>query len=129
MEDDATLSSHDVCKLADVTYRQVDSWCRLRVIRAAVDARGSGTARRWTVDQAGLLRAFGQLSAVGATAKVLRGLAVATTADPSLWSGTVLVLSDGRVKTWPAVMPAASAWVLDLSACRAQVEQRVQLAS
>jgi DNA-binding transcriptional MerR regulator len=45
-----TYSSAQVCKLAGVTYRQLDYWVRQGLIEPTVAARGSGSKRRWTWD-------------------------------------------------------------------------------
>jgi len=45
-----TLSSLEVCHLTGVTYRQLDYWVRAGLVRPHVCARGSGTHRRWSLD-------------------------------------------------------------------------------
>ena len=47
----AMLSSYEVCRLAGITYRQLDYWCRTRRVVPAIEARGSGSARRFTKRQ------------------------------------------------------------------------------
>lgn len=42
------LSSIEVCRRARITYRQLDYWVRTGVVEPTVDARGSGTQRRFT---------------------------------------------------------------------------------
>jgi DNA-binding transcriptional MerR regulator len=43
-----TLSSHEVCRLTGVTYRQLDYWVRTGLVQPHEQAHGSGSRRRWT---------------------------------------------------------------------------------
>lgn len=53
--DVTTYSSAEVVSLAEVTYRQLDYWTRIGLVRpSVVDAVGSGSRRRWS--EADLLR-------------------------------------------------------------------------
>lgn len=52
------FSTPEVCRLTGATYRQVDYWCRVGLIRPGLcDARGSGTRRRFTEDDVAALKA------------------------------------------------------------------------
>lgn len=45
------LSTIEVCRRTGATYRQVDYWVRAGLVVPEVGATGSGSARRWTVEQ------------------------------------------------------------------------------
>lgn len=45
--DDQTFSTPEACRMAGVTYRQVDYWVREGLVSPVVRARGSGTTRRF----------------------------------------------------------------------------------
>lgn len=45
--DDGLLSSSDVCRLAGITYRQLDLWTRKGLIEPEIPSPGSGYFRRW----------------------------------------------------------------------------------
>ena len=59
---DAPVSSRTAGELARITYRQLDYWCRVRIITPTVDTRGSGTARMWSAHGCSLLAVLGRLS-------------------------------------------------------------------
>lgn len=42
-----TVSAVEACRLAGVSYRQADYWVREGLVTPAVEARGSGSARRF----------------------------------------------------------------------------------
>lgn len=56
------VSAPDACRLAGISYRQLDYWCRNGVIIPAQDARGSGTRRRFTLEQVRQLIVAGELA-------------------------------------------------------------------
>jgi hypothetical protein len=56
------LSSYETAALADISYRQLDYWCRCGVIVPVQDARGSGTRRRFTPSQVRALSVCGRLA-------------------------------------------------------------------
>jgi len=47
-----SLTSLEVCALADITYRQLDYWTRQRWVTATPQAPGSGKERRYTRKEA-----------------------------------------------------------------------------
>lgn len=57
-----TFSSNDVCRLARITFRQLDYWERTGLISPSVPSRsrGSGHHRRWSRDDVVLVAALGQ---------------------------------------------------------------------
>ena len=88
---DTMLSTPEVCRVTGLSYRQIDSWTRLGVFRPVVSARGSGTQRRYTVDQAIAVRACFILSHLHAGTDVMRGLSSAMAARPELVGQRVIV--------------------------------------
>lgn len=44
------FNSYDVCRMAGITYRQLDYWVRTNLLAPSVPSAGSGTGRRWTGD-------------------------------------------------------------------------------
>lgn len=45
-----TMSSVQLCREAGCTYRQLDYWTRHGLVEPLVAADGSGSRRRWSVD-------------------------------------------------------------------------------
>jgi DNA-binding transcriptional MerR regulator len=43
------------CRMAGISYRQLDYWARTGLIRPSIEARGSGTQRRYTYREVVLL--------------------------------------------------------------------------
>lgn len=66
-EREPTYSSVEVCKAAGVTYRQLDYWDRTGVVSPSVSANGSGTQRRYTVDDAVAVALVGATHDIGGT--------------------------------------------------------------
>lgn len=55
--DERTYSSAEVCRMLDVTYRKLDYWTRLGLIRPSfAEAAGSGSKRRWTTHDLAVVR-------------------------------------------------------------------------
>lgn len=56
------FSSRNAAELAGITFRQLDYWCRTKLIEPSiVTAHGSGTRRRWSVDDVRKLAVLGQV--------------------------------------------------------------------
>lgn len=66
------ISANELCEITGVTYRQLDYWVRLGVVRPALPANGSGSQRKFSGPQVPVMRCLGQLAAVGAGADQLR---------------------------------------------------------
>lgn len=63
---DGGFSTREVCDRAGITYRQVHYWHASGVIVPSLrDCHGSGTLRRWSVEDVLVLKVLGQLSALG----------------------------------------------------------------
>lgn len=115
-------STAEVCRLAGVTYRVLDYWCRCGTVRPERAARGSGSARRWTDQQVALVRLCGWLAKAGAERPVLTEVTAQMADLPlELWHGRLVVHPDGTVSIDGPVEQVA--WVVDLAACAGQSEQ------
>jgi Na+(H+)/acetate symporter ActP len=82
-----SLSSAQVCARAGVTYRQLDHWSRLGLVRPTVDSSGSGTQRQWDATSVAVVAVAGRLARLGAPAHVRAraGAAVAEMATAQGW--------------------------------------------
>jgi DNA-binding transcriptional MerR regulator len=121
----AMISSSEMCALAGCSYRQLDYWARARVVVPAIEARGTGSPRRFTHRQVRLVRLVTDLAALGAQQGVLqRAFELAELIPEDSWSGTAYVDMSGNLTLSPPPVPA---WAIDLARCafpgRAPVEQ------
>lgn len=88
----ALHTSRDVCRLAGVTYRQLDYWVRGGLLLPPVPATGSGSQRLFDTREAQIAWVLGQCSRLGQglpELDVLRGL-------PE-WGGYVVAFDGGVV--------------------------------
>lgn len=70
-----TLSSTQVCRAAGITYRNLDYWTRRGLAHPLVAARGCGSQRRWSAQEAEVLRSMASWRAVGASLELAREMA------------------------------------------------------
>lgn len=117
--EEPSYSTVDVVELTGATYRQLDYWSRTGTLVAAVEARGSGTQRRYTYRQALIARVLTVLAAHGARGPVLRGVA-ATLCDWPFFEAQVIVDRDGYLDLYAA----GDGWVVDLAAAREYVDTK-----
>ena len=61
----SAYSSQEACRLAGISYRQLDHWVRRGIIRPTQSGRGSGSARRWSAPEVAHLRVVGELRKAG----------------------------------------------------------------
>lgn len=60
------ITSREVCRRANITYRQLDYWLRLGVIHCETDdLPGCGRQRGWSANEALLARVVGDLTSLG----------------------------------------------------------------
>ena len=106
-------SSAEVARLAGITYRQVDYWVRIGLLRTAEPVEGSGTARRFAAVEVNVARVVAALHSAGvgegsaagnvggelvrATAQAVRQ--GATSVQVGAW---YVALDDLRVTLWTA---------------------------
>lgn len=79
-----TISSREACDLADVSYRQVDYWTRIGLVRPDTPARGSGSRRRWTLQDAVVLRVVHRLMVLRVPHLVIRDAIAVLDSNPDL---------------------------------------------
>ena len=92
------LRADDVLSLSDVTYRQLDYWARSGVVPPYHGARGSGTQRRWALEQVRVVRLVAALSRLGAEgARLRRAAREATALTEEDWTGLAVIDADGRL--------------------------------
>lgn len=65
------LSSTDICAVTDVTFRQLDHWATHGLPPSIAHARGSGTQRIWSLDDAIILQLMSAWSRATAGRSVL----------------------------------------------------------
>lgn len=118
------LNSADVCDMVDVSYRQLDYWCRLGLVctHGARPGSGSGYPRRFTPTEVRVVAALARLFELGAVESTLRHVAPFLRAMPvEEWTGYLLVDKRGAVFRSPhgqGPMFAAEAWwILSLDIC------------
>lgn len=109
------INATTMCELAGCTYRQLDYWVRGRVIVPAIEARGSGSGRRFSERQVRNVRLITDLARLGAQHDVLMRASMAADLIPEPnWVGTAFVTMEGEVLL---AAPAEPAWAIDLSRC------------
>lgn len=74
MRDVEVYSAPDACRVAGISYRQLDYWCRSGVVVPAVPATGSGSQRGYTHDQIVDLAVVADLTAANRPLEVARWL-------------------------------------------------------
>lgn len=122
-----TYSSSEACALADITYRQLDYWCRIgALVPSAAAAKGSGSRRRFTRQDVlvlavlALVGAHLRISMLDEVGAVLRGW------DASTWDDTTLLVGPGGVflAGQDGAPPVATA--INLAAIRELVIERAR---
>lgn len=121
------LSAPEVCRVTGASYRQLDYWSRTGVLRAAREARGSGTQRRYTIIQARVARVLFILARLGARHAVLREVAAVLLDDGPEWEEPAGITARGAIL--PAWDTRLDGWLVDLPAARERVAGRPTLAA
>lgn len=120
---DKTYSTTEVSIRTGLSYRQLDYWARTGGFRPAVDARGSGTQRRYTGDQVRALHLMHMLRNLGMGVTMARQ--VATSIRDDMWDSRVFISETGRVYLPPRLPRGANGWLIDLRTCSEDVDQPV----
>ncbi len=110
-----SLSTVEAAARTGVTYRMLDYWVRVGVITPIVEAKGSGTSRRFAPGQLPILRLLAKVREFGAPQDTLAGLSRhARLLDPPAWGQRVLVTFDGVIlPRWSDV----DGYLVDLASC------------
>lgn len=126
---EATISAPLVAEASGASYRQIDYWSRVGALVPAVDAKGSGSQRRYTLQQAYAARVLFVLSALGAGNNVWRRVAMwlDSTLDDEL-SGLVIVTIGGAVVPVPPAVDLVQGWLIDLDSARRYVDDGIEAA-
>lgn len=93
------VNAPTLCRRAGITYRQVDHWCRLGVLRPIGAATpGSGAQRRFPRGEVRVAAAIAELRDIGVPLEIARRAAeqLRTLTDGD-WSGRVFVTPSGAV--------------------------------
>ncbi len=56
-----TISSADVCRAANISYRVLDWWVRTGAVTPSLGAHGSGSRRRWSEEELACLMAIARV--------------------------------------------------------------------
>lgn len=108
-----TVNAATLCRRADITYRQLDHWCRLGVIRpvGGMGTPGSGFARRFDMREVHVAAAVAELRDLGAPLDLAADVAEQLRVLDE-WPGYVCVTRAGLVVT---TVPAEGCWLLRLA--------------
>jgi DNA-binding transcriptional MerR regulator len=101
-------SSADVVRLSGLTYRQLDYYDRIGVLRPSLStAHGQGTRRLYSADDVTRTRLVSSLRCCGAPTDVIATALTQLPADPAEWPSFVFVEPNGRVRQYS---PQSAAW-------------------
>lgn len=119
------LSSADVCRLAGVTYRQLDYWHRMGLYPDQPRPRGSGIARTWSPRHVAVTALWGCLYRLGADYSTAVTLAEWAAELSGPWEG-LLVVTPSPAAAHRQLGPVpeldgGAGWVIDLSWCWGRV--------
>lgn len=112
---DQGWSAREAADIAEITYRQLDYWCRTDLIRPSlVDAHGSGHRRRYSSTDIGMLCFIKQMLDSGIRLDVIRS-AIETFRTDGLRDGTIVVVRGTEVRVFdPSVgLDAMMRWFRD----------------
>lgn len=94
IDDDALFSSPDTCRMARVSFRQIDYWARTGVIEPDTPATGSGSHRRFTGAQVRDIAMIGRLRELGVGLEAI-GEVLAVTDE---WERALIVIAPEFVR-------------------------------
>lgn len=123
------LKSSEVCRLAGVTYRQLDYWSRMGLYPDMPRSVGSGCPREWERRHVAVTALWGCLARLGAGHQTLRGMAEWAAELPGPWEGLLVVTPSTGVAetgTLPELSDGAG-WVIDLAWCWARTPAQAEL--
>lgn len=115
METLELLSSPDVCRLAGISYRQLDYWSRSGLLKPH-GGIGSGTQRGFDAKEVRIACLVGELLRFGVSAQVARRVVgCLRESNDDLWSGAILIDVDGRIRPVPGYSAdKPSSWLINL---------------
>lgn len=105
------FTSYQAASAAGISYRQLDYWVRIGLVRPARGAHGSGSQRRFAHRDVLLLAAVAELMRLGAgTEAATRLWCYLDGKDVDAWPSSLIVTTDGLAPADAAV----SGWHVDL---------------
>lgn len=123
-----TFSSPEAQRIAGISFRQLDHWCRTGVVRPAINPTGRGNRRRWVFRDLVALRAIAALRQAGASLqsvrRVQRALVRFAGDDEALRAGR-LVLEQGRAKNPDVALILDESAVISLLRAPGQAVARI----
>lgn len=129
------LSGAEVARVTGASYRQIDYWDRTDLIRASVSSGGgSGSKRRWSVEDAVLCRLVFMLGEAGLRTEALRGRGAGSLIREALADGSgwfVLLCGDEAIVTREpresmAALHSTVVTLIDLDAIRRHVADAIR---
>lgn len=127
-EEAIALSARDAAELAGITYRQLDYWDRIGIIGPSIaEARGSGSRRRYSLQDVRVLACLAQLCQLGAPISQL-GELVAELGLVQSWSGPLYVSRSGMVGRSLEILDGPAGLVLDLARLAEAIEAKLDAA-
>jgi len=128
--DNATISTDAARRIAGVSYRQLDYWCRQHIVAPSVPADGCGTQRRFSIDQVRAICLAGRLAEMGAPTDVRKRVVWAIedwAADQ--WQGWWMVDEVGALHGLAELEEGDMGWLVDLAAIRNRVDDAMSVAA
>lgn len=77
MQQERIYSSPEICRLAEISFRQLDYWTRQQLIIPMVGAHGSGSRRCWSSADALMMQTASRLRRTGVPLRVAVAIALA----------------------------------------------------
>lgn len=120
------MTSPQVCQATGASYRMLDYWCRTGIITPMHEARGSGTQRRFHVEQLPVIRVVQRLAEMGGLHRATEALRALPPPHPTTWCCYLVVPPAGPAYISETLLDLAdAAWVVALTPCLTGVaEQR-----
>lgn len=88
------FSTPQTARLSGASYRQLDYWSRTGVLTPSLaDAAGSGSQRRYSIEDVALARLVCQISRQGHSLRFAAAL-VAALRDPDAWDAFLVIVDD-----------------------------------
>lgn len=115
------FSTDQVCALTDVTYRKMDYWTRAGLVVPTVEAHGSGTQRRYDIDELYVVCVIAELMNLGSGTAAAGRAAEWLRMSGARVTGRIFVDSEGFIVDGDR---ARSCYMVDLTAIREQLDAR-----
>ena len=130
LDDDRTWTTPDAARASGTSYRRLDYWSRLGILKASHgEARGSGSSRRWSTTDVFIAAVLGHLSDGRPLEQLGNVVAVLRAADAGAWDGWLVLEPDGSarlVATLPLLRTMTASFTLvDLQRVYLDVARRV----